>query len=409
MRFAGDMKCVLALILAGGKGSRLGPLTQFRSKPSVQFGKNLIIDFAMSNCLNSGIDNMMVFTQYRAQELVRHVQRHWPSDWLRESFIETVSPQQIYGPEWYRGTADAVSQNISLIDERGDFVDVAILAGDHVYMMDFRQMYAFHKEKQAVFTVCALPMEVSEAHRLGVIEVNNEGRIVGFEEKPAHPKEIPGRPGFSYVSMGNYFAAKKYLWKILEENAQNDETTHDFGRDIIPMMVERGDPIYAYDFRENHIDGMKHHYWRDVGTIQSLWEGNMDLATLNPELSLYNKKWVIRTPHDNLPMEKTNSLRPVDGRESGLFLGRGGCIIEDTHLYQSVIGRESIIYRSQVTESVIFSGVQMDGAILHRVIVGEDVHIPPGTIIGIDRALDEERKLHIDKSGIVVVPKGFVF
>lgn len=197
--FTGVMKGVLALILAGGQGSRLEPLTSHRSKPSVQFGKHLIVDFVMSDCLNSDIDNMMVLTQYRGQELIRHIQHNWPSDRMRESFIDIVPPQQLYGAEWYRGTADAIFQNLSLIDDSGDFSDLAILSGDHVYVMDFRQMYAFHKEKHSLFTVCAFPVPTHEAHGFGVIEVNAEGRIIGFEEKPTSPKEIPGRPGWSFA------------------------------------------------------------------------------------------------------------------------------------------------------------------------------------------------------------------
>lgn len=407
--FTGDMRGVLALILAGGQGSRLGPLTWHRSKPSVQFGKHRIIDFVMSNCLNSDIDNMMVFPQYRGQELIRHIQHHWPSDRMRESFIDIVPPQQLHGAEWYRGTADAVFQNLSIIDDSGDFSDLAILSGDHIYVMDFRQMYAFHRERGSLFTVCAFPVPTSEAHRFGVIEVNTEGRIVGFEEKPESPKEIPGRHGWSFISMGNYFVVKSYARDILQENASNSNTSHDFGNDIIPMIVRRGDPIYAYDFRENTVPGQTHHYWRDVGTIESLWGANMDLVAMEPQLNLYNQKWAIRTPHDNLPMAKMNSFRQIDDKCSKQFAVSGGSILEDSYLYQSVLGREVQIYGSKVVEAVIFSGVHVEeGSVLHRVIIDEGVRIPAGTRIGVDHKEDRARGLFVDDSGIVVVPKGFV-
>jgi glucose-1-phosphate adenylyltransferase len=410
VRKTNGMKGVVALILAGGVGSRLGPLTRHRSKPSVPFGKHRIIDFVMSNCLNSDIDSMMVLTQYRAQELIRHIQHHWPSDRMRDSFIEVVPPQQLHGEEWYRGTADAVFQNLSLITESGNFTDVAVLSGDHVFMMDFRQMFKAHQTKNSVFTVCAMPVPLDEAHRFGVIEVDTENRIVGFEEKPPVPKEIPGRPGWCFISMGNYIAGMDYLRSILHENAGNPDTSHDFGKDIIPMMVSRGEPIYAYDFRDNVVPNQRHHYWRDVGTIQSLWEANMDLVAMEPELNLYNQDWVIRTPHDNLPMAKFNSLRPTGGKCSERFAVSGGSIIENAFLHKSVLGREVWVYDAEVHESVLFAGVHVENGVqLNRVIVDEGVSIPSGIKIGFDPDEDRDRGLYVDESGIVVVPKGFKF
>jgi len=405
------MNNVLALILAGGQGSRLGPLTWHQSKPSVQFGKHLIIDFVMSNCLNSGIYNMMVFTQYRAQELIRHIQHHWPSDRMRESFIDIVPPQQLHGDEWYRGTADAVFQNLSIIEKSGDFSDLAILSGDHVFTMDFGQMYEFHKNKKSVFTVCALPVPTNEAGRFGIIEVNADSMIIGFEEKPEYPKEIPGRPGWSFISMGNYIVARSYLRDILHENVRDQETGHDFGKDIIPAIVRRGDSVYAYDFRKNVVLEQRHNYWRDVGTVESLWAANMDMVAMEPELNLYNQKWPIRTPHDNLPMAKMNSFKKARGGKcSQQFAVSGGCIIENSYFYKSVLGRETRVYGSEVTESVIFSGVHIsNGCVIRRAIVSEGVKIPPGTNVGVNLEEDKRRELYVDESGIVVVPEGFVF
>jgi glucose-1-phosphate adenylyltransferase len=408
---AAYLKDVVTLILAGGEGRRLGPLTRNRSKPSVPFGgKYRIIDFMMSNCLNSGLTNILVLTQYRSHELNKHLRLSWPSNIMHGFSVEPVPAQQIHGEEWYRGTADAVYQNLSIIGSEGDFTTAAILSGDHILAMQLRQMYEFHKNNGSVFTVCAMSIPAQEAHRFGVIEVDADGRIIGFEEKPEHPKEAPGKPGMSYISLGNYFAELEYLSEILEEDNGSPETDHDFGKDIIPKMIDDGMPVFAYDFLDNHVPGQVEHYWRDVGTIQAFFDANMDLAAMKPELNLYNDLWQFRTPEDNLPPAKINSLTMKNGTCSEHWIASGGCIIEDTFLRKAVLGRKVRVYGASIEESIIFSGVKVGHrSVLHRVIVDEDVIIPPGTTIGINHKADKARGLYIDKeSGIVVVPKGFV-
>lgn len=403
-----DMRDVLAIILAGGQGNRLKPLTEHRSKPSVPIGKRMIIDFVLSNCHNSGMSNMMVLTQYKSQELTRHIQRHWSTN----SFIEIVPPQMMYGEQWFQGTADAVRQNLPLMEESGNFSDLAILSGDHVYMMDFRQMYAVHKEKRSMFTICSMPIPSSEAHRFGIIEIDEDGRVIGFEEKPPrNPKEIPGQPGSCMTSLGIYFANREHIVSVLESGAENHEGLYDFGKDIIPHMIRRGDPVYTYDFRDNKVRGQEVPYWRDVGTIGSYYETCMDLVAMKPELNVYNKHWVIKTPKDDLPEAKLNSLKAKDGKCGQQFLVSGGSIIEESYVFRSLIGRSVTIYGSDITDSVIFDNVRVrEGSTIRCAIIDEGVIVPSGTEIGVDHALDEARGLHVDKaSGIVVVPRGFVF
>lgn len=407
-----DLNDVVTLILAGGVGTRLGPLTQNRSKPSVPFGgKYRIIDFMMSNCLNSGLKNILILTQYRSHELNKHLRLSWPSNMMHGFSVEPVPAQQIRGEEWYRGTADAVYQNLSIIEDEGDFTTAAILSGDHILAMQLGQMHTFHKESGSVFTVCAMSIPASEAHRFGVIEVDEDDRIVGFAEKPKHPKEIPGKPGMSYISLGNYFAELGYLKEILTENAEDPKTAHDFGKDIIPKMVEDGMPVFAYDFRNNHVPGQEEHYWRDVGTVRAFHEANMDLVEMKPELNLYNDQWPFRTPADNLPPAKVNSLAMRNGTCSEHWIASGGCIIEDTFLRKAVLGRKVRTFGASIEESVVFSGVRIGyNSKILRAIIDEDVVVPPGTEIGIDPKVDHSRGLHIDQeSGIVIVPKGFTF
>ena len=411
-KYISDMRDVLAVILAGGPGSRLKPLTENRSKPSVPIGKRLIIDFVLSNCHNSGMSNMMVLTQYKAQELIRHIQRHWPTNSMYRSFIEIVPPQMMYGAQWFQGTADAVRQTLPLIEESGNFSDLAILSGDHVYMMDFREMYAVHKQKDSVFTICAMPIPASEARHFGIVEIDEDGRVIGFEEKPPrNPKEIPGQPGWCMTSLGIYFANREHLVSTLVDEAEHHQALNDFGKDIIPHMIRRGDPVYIYDFRENKVSGQEIPYWRDVGTIGSYYATCMDLVAMKPELNVYNKHWVIKTPKDDLPEAKMNSFKVMDGKCSQQFLVSGGSIIEESYLSRSLIGRGVKLYGAEIIESVILEKVKVrEGAIIRRAIVDEGVIVPHGTEIGVDHKADRARGLYVDKdSGIVVVPKGFVF
>lgn len=408
------MSDVIAVILAGGVGERLHPLTKFCAKPAVQFAaKYRIIDFMMSNCLYSGLHRVLVATQYKSHELIKHLADNWPTSAMHEFYVHPVPAQRLQGDHWYLGTANAVYQNLDIIESEGDFQTVAILSGDHVLAMDFGQMYKYHRARQSVFTVCVVPIPMTEAHRFGIVQVDADWRIIGFEEKPKeNPKEIPGRPGYCLASMGNYFAELKELSQWLVQDAVRPGTTHDFGKDIIPGMLAAGVPLYAYNFLDNTIPGQTEHYWRDVGTIQALWEANMDLVRIKPELNIYNKHWRIRSANDNdnLPPAKFNDT--VGGPGCGLknSLVSGECIIEDSSLVSSVVGFGVRVYRSTVEESVLFSEVKVrDGCHLRRVIVDKGVHIPAGTTIGIDHEADRARGFTVDESGIVVVPRGSVF
>jgi glucose-1-phosphate adenylyltransferase len=404
------VKSVITVILAGGVGSRLAPLTDPCTKPAVEIAaKYRIIDFMMSNCLNSGLHHILVATQYRSHELSEHLADNYPSNAMHGFFVRTVPAQQLHGEMWYQGTANAIYQNLGIIASEGDFQSIAILSGDHVLAMHFGQMHAYHLAKQSAFTVCVMPVPVAEASRFGVLEVDSDWRIIGFEEKPDHPKEIPGRSGYSLVSMGNYFAELESLSEWLTRDATRPDTSHDFGKDIIPGMLAAGASLYAYNFLDNAIPGQSEHYWRDVGTIEALHAANLDLVRIKPELNLYNKEWPIRSAQDNLPPAKFNQTASGDFRPTNSVVS-GGCIIEDALLVHSVLGREVRVYGSSIEDSVLFTGVKVKhGCQLRRVIVDKGVRIPERTSIGFDHAADRARGLTVDESGIVVVPRGFRF
>ena len=291
---------VLGMVLAGGRGERLYPLTRDRAKPAVPFGgKYRIIDFVLSNFVNSGIYSIYVLTQFKAQSLMEHLQEGWQiSGLLRDDFVIPVPAQMRSGVDWYRGTADAVYQNLHLI-RRADPKSVAIFGADHVYKMNIRQMVEYHWQKEAEVTVAALPVRLHEATQFGVMEVDDEWRILGFEEKPERPKSIPSEPDWALVSMGNYIFETKLLLETLEDDAAKAQSSHDFGRDIPPRLVKEGRRVHAYDFRKNRIPtplkGEEPSYWRDIGTIEAYYEANMELRAVDPSLKLSNQSWPIRT------------------------------------------------------------------------------------------------------------------
>lgn len=398
------MKNVLALVLAGGAGSRLFDLTAVRSKPAVEFaGKWRLVDFALNNIFNSEINKALVLTQTRSQSLISHIQRFWGMDplWNRGAII--VPAQQKLGEEWYRGTADAVYQNIDMLEKERGIDTVAILGADHVYKLDFRKMYETHTRSKANFTICLDVVPSEDAHGLGVVEVDENFRIIGFEEKPEFPKEIPGRSGYSFVSMGIYLVKLSFLKQIVTENAMNPDSGHDFGKDIIPSIIDSA-RVFGHDFTAHLIEGEREPYWRDAGTLRSFRDCHTDLVGFEPKLNLYNKHWPMRTYPDNLPPAKI-----VRATTCEFCLDSGGCILDASYLSHVVLGREVRIMQSTVKNSVIFSNVMIGkDCNIRDTIIDKNVVVPPGTWIGYNAEEDEARGFHVSE-GITLVPKGYKF
>ncbi len=401
----------LGMIMAGGQGSRLWPLTEERAKPAVHFGgKYRIIDFVLNSFVNSGIHKIKLLTQFKSDSLNRHVQTAWTLNRTLDQYVDLVPAQMRTGTDWYRGTADAIYQNVNLItDERPDLV--AVFGGDHIYKMDLTQLIDFHMAKGALCTVSAYPVPIEDATEFGVIEVDEDWRMVGFEEKPARPKHMPGRPGWALCSMGNYLFHSKFMVRELLADAQKT-SAHDFGKDIIPNIYTTY-PVYVYDYTTNRIPGETSAYWRDVGTLEAFFESNMDLIKVQPEFNLYNPKWAIRTINWNAPPAKF-----VFNEGEGDPPRRGsacdsiicdGCIVSGGHVDQSVLAPHCFVHSfAQVEESILFPDVEIGRhAHVRRAIVEKGVKIPPGAKIGFDAAKDAER-FHITESGIVVIPKGTI-
>jgi glucose-1-phosphate adenylyltransferase len=398
------VKKVLAMILAGGRGERLYPLTKDRAKPAVPFGAIYrIIDFTLSNCLNSGIRHIFALTQYKSISLHRHIQLGWNilSAPLGE-FIGVIPAQQRIDEHWYQGTADAIFQNIySLQQERPDLI--LILSGDHIYKMDYRKMIAFHLEKDADLTVAAIRMDRKSSKEFGVIEVDKDWRIVGFQEKPEEPKTIPGDSEGIMASMGVYVFNTELLVRRLIEDARSD-SSHDFGRDIIPAMIQQN-RVFTFDFRHGDPGGTG--YWRDVGTIDAYFEANMDLVSVIPQLNLYDPQWPIITYQPPHPPAKTVL---VEKGRSGTALNSiisNGCIISGGSVIRSILSPNVMIHSYvEVEDSILMEGVDVRRyAKVRRAIIDKDVFIPQGMEIGYH--LDEDAKrFTVTESGIVVVPKG---
>lgn len=402
---------VLGMVLAGGRGERIYPLTKDRAKPAVPFGgRYRIIDFVLSNFINSGIYAIYVLTQFKAQSLIEHLREGWRfSSVLQDHFIVPVPAQMQTGTEWYRGTADAIYQNLHLI-RRADPEIVAVFGADHVYKMNIRQMVEYHRANSVEATVAVVPAKITEASSFGVIEVDPEWRIVGFEEKPPRPKPIPGEPDYALVSMGNYLFDTELLVKNLEEDARQAVGTHDFGRDILPALVKEGRKVYAYDFRRNRIPtpqkGEESSYWRDVGTVDAYYEASMDLRAVDPSFNLYNRSWPIRTVSYGDPPAKF--VFDDEGR-TGLALNSivgEGTIISGSLVRGSVISPNVRIHSfCLIEDSVIMNRVEIGrGCRIRRAIIDKNVYVPPGTEIGYDIEKDKERYF-VTESGIVVIPR----
>ena len=401
------------MVMAGGKGSRLGPLTIHRSKPGVPFaGRYRIIDFVLSNFVNSGYRRIYVLTQYMSSSLIKHLSRNWRLSGFGE-YIEVVPAQMRTGESWYRGTADAIYQNLNLIrDAQADHI--AVFGGDHIYKMAVDQMEAAHRDRHADLTVAAFPVPTAEASAFGIIDIDAQGRIVGFIEKPANPPEMPGRPGWSLVSMGNYIFRREVLERALVDDSMVAGSRHDFGRDIIPKLLADGARVFVYDFATNRIPGEPEGtkpYWRDVGTIDSYFDSNMELRARVPALDLYNRAWRIRSAQRDYPparfVRAGEGLGPAEVDDS---LVCEGSIIASASVHEVMLSYDCFVHAgAEVRDSVILSGCDIGrGARLRRVLLDKNCKIEPGCIIGEDPAHDRERFPFVTESGIVVVPKGTV-
>ncbi len=400
------MAGVLAMILAGGEGTRLQPLTVTRSKPSVPFGGSYrLIDFVLNNFVNSDFLRIYVLTQFKSQSLYLHMKKGWNLSGISGRFIDPIPAQMRMGKRWYDGTADAIYQNLGFIELTAPD-QVCIFGSDHIYKMDIRQMLEFHKAKHAVLTVAAIRVPLTEASKFGIIEVDADGRMIGFEEKPAHPKAIPGQPDYALASMGNYIFDTNTLYNELTVDGDNEQSTHDFGRDIIPSMFPRA-PVYVYDYSTNHVEGEKGDvYWRDVGSIDSYWQAHMDLVSDEPLLSLYNRKWPLHTYYPPLP-PATFIDTPAHRANISHSLISAGCYIQGSTIERSVMGfRCNVAPGSLIRHSVLLGDVKIgEGCRLSRTIIDKHVEIAPGVVIGENLDLDRER-FTVSEQGIVVVPKG---
>jgi glucose-1-phosphate adenylyltransferase len=397
------MQEVLGIILAGGAGRRLYPLTRERAKPAVPFGGIYrIIDFTLSNCVNSGLRRLYVLTQYKQQSLIRHIRQGWhlarPD---LDEFVEILPPQQRVGGEWYRGTADAVYQNLYTF-ERERFRYALVLSGDHIYKMDYRLMLDFHRAKQADATVAVIEVERDEAHQFGVVEVDEGGLVRGFAEKPSDPRPLPDDPHRSLASMGVYVFNRDTLLRALAEDGENHSSGHDFGRDILPKLIA-GHRVYGFNFRDENRGAAK--YWRDVGTLDAFYEAHMDLISASPVFDLYDREWPLRTNALQLPPASFASSR--DGNRMGAALDSivsHGCTISGARVRHSVLsyGVRLECY-SEVEDSVLLPGVTVGPhARLRGAVIDAGVEIPAGAVIGFDAENDRERLTVTEKGRVVV-------
>jgi glucose-1-phosphate adenylyltransferase len=402
----------MALVLAGGRGTRLGPLTEWRAKPAVPFGgKFRIIDFALSNCLNSGIRRIGIATQYQSHGLISHLQRGWSFlDGRFNEFIELLPAQQSSNMDWYKGTADAVYQNLEVL-RRHEPRLVLVLAGDHIYKMDYTRMLYEHVDRGADLTVGCVEVPIEEAaNQLGVMEVDDDFRVKGFQEKPAMPRALPGNPGRALGSMGIYVFNADFLYDELLDDAMSEESTHDFGHDLIPKLIASEGRVFAHRLRDSAVqlsDGEP--YWRDVGTVDAFWEANLELTRVSPQLNLYDQGWPIWTYQEQLPPAKF--VFDLDGRRGAAVdsMVSGGCIVSGSTIRNSLLFSSVRVHSfTTINEAVLLPEVEVGrGAMLSRVIVDQGTRIPPGLRAGIEPEEDRKR-FHVTEKGITLITPGML-
>jgi glucose-1-phosphate adenylyltransferase len=399
---------VLTLILAGGKGTRLEPLTRDRAKPAVPFGGLYrIIDFTLSNCVNSHLRRVLVLTQYKARSLDRHIATGW-NFMSREldEYIDVLPPQQRLDENWYQGTADAIYQNIYTI-EKASPKYVLILAGDHIYKMDYGDMIRAHLEKEADLTIGCLPVPLRDSIHFGVMQVDTSDRIIGFKEKPKEADPIPGDPERCLGSMGIYVFSARLMYELLCQDATKPDSNHDFGKNIIPNMIEKY-RVLGFRFRDRNRKPVA--YWRDVGTLDAYYQANMDLVQVVPELNLYDRDWPIRTQHLQVPPPKFVFREASTGRRGEALdsIVCPGCILSGGQAENSILSPNVRINSyARVEDSILFTGVDVGrGARIRRAIIDKDVKIPKDSVIGYDTEHDRRRGFTVTEQGIVVIAKG---
>lgn len=396
--------------MAGGQGTRLHPLTRDRAKPAVPFGgKYRIIDFVLSNLVNSGIYAIYILVQWRSQSLIEHLKDGWQfGGMLPDHFVIPVPAQMRLGETWYQGTADAIFQNLNLMDDfQPDLV--AVFGADHIYRMDIQQMINFHLDRKAAVSVATLPVALEEANQFGILDVDSGLRIVGFQEKPRlAPSSLPGAPGKCLASMGNYLFNPDVLREALVEDSTSGSSRHDFGHDLIPSLIDRV-PVYAYNFMTNRIRGdseVNLSYWRDVGTLDAYFEANMDLRDATPHLNLYNSQWPLRTAYYDQPPAKF--VFDENGRRGQALhsVVSEGCIVSGGTVRNSVLGRSVRVNSySHVEDSVVMDWAEIGRhARVRRAIIDKNVYVPDGEEIGYDLERDRQR-FFVTESGLVVIPK----
>ena len=403
---------VLVMILAGGEGKRLYPLTRDRAKPAVPFGgRYRIIDFVINNFVNSGFYKIKILTQYKSDSLNKHITRGWVLSPFLNQYVDLVPAQMRTDGAWYKGTADAIYQNLNQIDdERAKYV--CVFGGDHIYKMDVTQMLKYHKKRKADRTMSASRGPVSLASEDGIIEVDEDWRLTGFVEKPQHrPKTIPGRDDYCLASMGNYIFTSSVLKKEVKADSKNVESSHDFGKNVIPNMLNNGSKVYVYDFSQNEFAGMTKSeagYWRDVGTVDAYWQANMDLLSYLPELNLYSESWPLRTFNYNYPPAK---FIWEDGDRVGTATNSmvsEGCIISGGSISRCVLSPKVRINSfSNVVDSILMENVNIGRHCdIRKAIIDKNVDIPAYARIGVSREEDEARGFYVSEGGVTVVPKG---